>query len=118
VRLLVGEREPAIADDHLLAGRHEVDAIGLDRHALLDEDHRHVGVARDQLGHQAAEVRRQVLHDDERHAGRLRERREQLLERLEPAGRRADADDSRVGAIVARGHGRCGVVCVHVAAPG
>ena len=49
----------------------------------------------EELVHQALEVRRQVLDDDERHPGVLRQVVEEALERLEPAGGGADAHDVR-----------------------
>jgi hypothetical protein len=94
-RILVGQDQPAIANDHLLARRHQVDVVCLDQHAILGEPHRHVAVPGDQLVHQAPEIRRQMLHDHEGHPGVGRHLREQLLERFEPAGRGPDADDPR-----------------------
>jgi len=41
--------------------------------AELDEVNRRVGVPRQELVHQALEVGRQVLDDDERHPARLRD---------------------------------------------
>ena len=67
--------------------------IGLDRHAVFDEMDRERRMARQQLVHEALEVRRQVLNDHERHAGVLRQVIEEAHERIEPARRRADADD-------------------------
>jgi hypothetical protein len=61
--------------------------------ALRDRNRRHAGEAFQQLVHQALEVRRQVLDDDEGHARIDRHGAEKALQRLQPAGRRADADD-------------------------
>ena len=50
----------------------------------------------EQLVHQALEVGRQVLDDDEGHPACRRQGVEEALERLEPAGGGADADDQEV----------------------
>ena len=50
-------------------GRDQVDVVGLDGHPVLDQVDRQLGVPRQELVHQALEVGRQVLDDDERHAG-------------------------------------------------
>ena len=89
----LAQQQPAARDDHLLLGRNQIDVVGLDRHAVLDEVDRQRGVPRQQLVHQALEVGRQVLDDDERHPGVARDVVEEALERFEAAGRRADADD-------------------------
>ena len=83
LRLLVGEHQVPVADDHLLARRHQVDVVGAHRHVVFRDHDGHLAVARDQLVHQAAEVRRQVLDDHECHAGVGRQRIEQLLEGFE-----------------------------------
>ena len=92
--LLVGKDEVPIANDHLLLRRHQIDVVGLDRHAVLGNDHRHLAVPGDQLVHQAAEVRGQMLDDDEGHPGVGRQTAEQLFERLEAACRSADPDNA------------------------
>ena len=89
------EQQAPAGDDHLLLRRDQVDVVGLDQHAVLDEVDRQLGVPREQLVHQALEVGRQVLDDDERHPGVAREVVEEALERLEAAGGGADADDMR-----------------------
>ena len=91
----LAQEEATAGDDHLLLGRDQVDVVGLDEHPVLDEVNRQIGVASEELVHEALEVRRQVLDDHERHAARARNVVEERLERLETTGRRADADDVR-----------------------
>ena len=91
--ILLAQQQPPARDDHLLLRRDQVDVVGLDRHPVLDEVDRQLGVPREQLVHQALEVGRQVLDDHERHPGVVRDVVEEALEGLEPAGRCADADD-------------------------
>ena len=95
-RIPVAQQQPPLADDHLLHRRQQVDGVRLDQHLVLGLADRHRRPPRQQLVHQALEVRRQVLEDDERHPGVGREVREQPFERLEPAGRCADADDVKL----------------------
>ena len=57
----------------------EIDVVGLDEHPVLDEVDRQLGVPSEELVHQALEVGREVLDDDERHpacpAGTLSKKR-------------------------------------------
>jgi hypothetical protein len=92
--ILVGEHEPAAADDDLLAWRQEIHVVGLDLEPVLGALHRHGRVPRQELGHQALVVGREVLHDHERHAEVARHAREQLLERLQAPGGGPHAHDS------------------------
>ena len=62
----------------------------------------HRGPPAEQLVHQALEVGRQVLQDDEGHPGVGREPREEPLERFKSAGRCADPDDMEPGFSLAR----------------
>ena len=101
-RIAVAQQQPPLPDDHLLHRRQQVDRVRLDRHVVLGLADRHRRPPRQQLVHQALEVRRQVLQDDERHAGVGGQLREQPFERLEPAGRRADADDVESPLVLAR----------------
>jgi hypothetical protein len=100
-RVLVGQQQVAAGQDHVLARRDEVDVVRLDRDAvghLLDRD---AGPPRQQLDHPALEVGGQVLQHDEGHSAGLRHGREQRLERLQAARRRADADDRQRGLCLA-----------------
>jgi hypothetical protein len=74
--------------------------VGLDRHPVLDQVDRQLGVAGEQLVHQALEVWRQVLDHDERHAGVGRQVVEEPGRWIEAAGRSTDTHH------VARGHPR------------
>ena len=67
-RIAVVQQQPPLPDDHLLHRRQEVDRVRLDQHLVLGLPDRHRRPPRQQLVHQALEVRRQVLQDDERHA--------------------------------------------------
>jgi hypothetical protein len=84
VGFLVGQPEMLVANDHLLAGWHQIDVVRFDVHPVCRDHHGHVAAPCDELVHETAEVRREVLHDHERHARIGRQCREQLLQRLEP----------------------------------
>ena len=79
-RIPVVQQQPAPPDDHLLHRRQQVDRVRLDRHVVLGLPDRHRRAARQQLVHQALEVRGQVLQHDERHAGVGREVGEEAFE--------------------------------------
>lgn len=101
-RLLVGQQQVAAREDHVLAGGYEIDVVRLDQDAvghLLDRDARPPG---EQLDHPALKVGREVLEDDEGHAAIHRHGREQGLERLQAASRRADADDGQTSRLSRR----------------
>ena len=78
---------------HRGVGRDHEDGVGRDRDAIgrLDDPHR--GGPAEQLGQHALVVRRQMLNEHKRHAGVRRATREEILERLKPPRRRANADD-------------------------
>ena len=78
---------------HVLVGRDHVDAVRLDLHPVPDLRDLHRGEALEQLGHDPLVRRVQVLDDDEGQAAAVRHVPEELLQRLQPAGRGADADD-------------------------
>jgi hypothetical protein len=84
-----------------LAGASSVDAVRFDLEIVLGLADSHLRPPRQQLIHQALEVGREVLQDDERHTRVGGKRREQPLERLEAAGRGADGD-LEVGLYVGR----------------
>jgi hypothetical protein len=79
--------------------------VGLDHHAILDEVNGQLGAAPEDLVHQALEVRRKVLDDDERHPALHRDVVEEMLERLQPAGRSADPHHVRRRGWQHRAHG-------------
>ncbi len=93
--IALAQEQPSARDDHLLLRRDQIDVVGLDRHAVLDEMDRQPGVSRQQLVHQALEVGREVLNDDEGHPGLARHVVEEAFERVEPPRRRADPHDAR-----------------------
>jgi hypothetical protein len=80
-------------DDHAPVRRDYVDVVRLDRRLFVNLHDRHFRRPRQDFRQGAGVRGRQVLHQDERHAGIGRQRLEQLRERLQPAGRGADADD-------------------------
>ena len=89
----------AVQAGQVLVGRDHVDAIGLNDQAIRDLGDRHAGGAADEFGEDALVVRGQVLDEHEGHAG-IRERRQsgkKSLERGQPAGRGAEADDGKRG---------------------
>jgi hypothetical protein len=98
--IALAEEQPAAGDDHLLLGWDQVDVVGLDQHAVLDEMDGEIGVTSEQLVHQALEVRREVLDDHEGHAAGQGHVVEERFERLEPSCRCADADDIRCRSVV------------------
>ena len=101
----LAEEEAAARDDHLLLGGDEIDVVRRDGHPVLDELDRQLRMPREQLVHQAAKVGGQVLDDDVRHPALAGRAVEESLERLEPAGGGADADDERRRGCVRAGQG-------------
>ena len=96
--LLVDERD-------VRARRRGVDVVAFERGLVAQLCDRHPRVGAEQLRRQAHPIGREVLDYDERGADRLGDALDELDERLESAGRRADADhrDRRYGrASVAR----------------
>ena len=82
---------------HVVIGRDDVGAIDPDRHAVLDLEDLHAGIAPDQFGENALVVRRQMLDQHEGHP-RVdvgRHAREKGLERRQTTGRGTDADDRK-----------------------
>ena len=67
--------------------------VRLDRRLFVHLHDRHFRRPRQDFRQGAGVRRRQVLHHDERHAGIGWQRLEQLRQRIQPAGRCADADD-------------------------
>ena len=64
--------------------RDQVDVVGLDRHPVLDQVDRQLGVTGQELVHHAFEVGRQVLDDHERHPGVPRQVVEEALDGSSP----------------------------------
>ncbi len=92
-RRLRQEVQHAVEDRDVLARRDDVDAVGLHRLAIRDLRDGHRGRALEQLHHRALVRGVEVLDDDVGHPAARRHVPEELLERLEAPGRRADADD-------------------------
>ena len=82
-----------VQDGHVFVGRDHIDAVRCDLLAVPDLDDRHGGGALEQLHHDALVGRVQVLDDDKGHAAACRHVPQKQLQRLEPPGRGADADD-------------------------
>jgi hypothetical protein len=87
------QRQLAVGQDHALVRRDQVDAIGLDGHALSGLDDRHRRFAAQDLRHLALGVRLQVHDEQQGHLRVGREMPQELGERLQAARRGADADD-------------------------
>ena len=74
-------------------GRNDIDVVGLDRQVVRHFAHRE-GSGLGQQARQCAFPRRvEMLHHHEGHIGVCRQMLEQLRERLQTTGRRADTDD-------------------------
>ena len=83
--------------------RNDVDAVGLNDHAILDFEDRQARVAAIEFGEDALVIRVEVLHEHEGHAGTcgelaesvgvLRHAGEERFKRRQSARRRANADD-------------------------
>ena len=82
-----GQAEHAAGDGHVLVGRDDVDAVGLDGHALSGLDDRHGRVPGEQLDHQAFVRGVEVGDEDEGDTAVRGHGGEKLLEGVEPAGR-------------------------------
>jgi hypothetical protein len=93
--VLLAQEQTAAGDDHLVLGRDQIDVLRLDRHPVLHEMDRQLGVPRQELVHHALEVGRQVLNDHERQARSLGQVVEEAFDRFEAAGGGADPHDVR-----------------------
>ena len=60
-----GQAQHAAGDGHVLVGRDDVNAVGLDRHAVRRFDHRHLRVPREQFDHQAFVLGIEMRHEHE-----------------------------------------------------
>ena len=92
VRIGVDEPEFAVVDLQVLARRDHIHVVCLDDRVILNLRHRQLRLRLDQLRQLALVIRREVLDEHERHVRLRRQRREERLERPQPAGRRADPD--------------------------
>jgi len=95
-RLLQREEvQHAAEDGDVAVGRDHVDAPGLDLHPILHLHDGHLAGALQQLDEDGLVGRVEVLDHDERHVAALGHVAQELLERLQPSGRRADPDDGK-----------------------
>jgi hypothetical protein len=87
--------ERPVQQRHVLAGGDHVDVVRLHGDAVLGLRHGHARRALEQLDEHPLVRRIEVLHDDEGHVRLARHVLEEELERLQAAGRGADADDRK-----------------------
>ncbi|RIH78425.1 hypothetical protein Mterra_03670 [Calidithermus terrae] len=87
------EADVAVFDRQVLGGRDDVDVLGLDGDRPGDLGDRHRRADLEDLGEVALVPLREVQHDHEGHAVGRGHGREELLQRVDPPGRGADADD-------------------------
>ncbi|MDO3377294.1 hypothetical protein M3027_04065 [Geoalkalibacter halelectricus] len=88
-----GGAQPASGYGQVGLRGNQVNIVGPDLHAVTGAMNRHGGVARQKIVHHALEVGGEMLDDDERHAALGRHVIKKLLQRRQPAGRGAQADD-------------------------
>ena len=79
-------------DFQIVFGRDHVDMVAPYTHAVLRFHHGHRRVLPEDVRQKALVVRRQVLDDDERHPRIFGKKSQELLQRLQSARGRADAD--------------------------
>ncbi len=87
--------QPAALDRERGIGRDDVEVVARDRHPVLGLQHRHPGVAAEQLHQHARPLGQQMLHQHEGQATVRRQVLEEGLVGLEPTRRGADADDQQ-----------------------
>ena len=100
--VVVGQHQPAALDGQILFGRDQIDMVGPDGHAVLGLPHRHFGVLGKDVRHQALVIGGEVLDHHKAQPAVGRHIVEELLQGLQPAGGRADADDGGGDAGVVR----------------
>ena len=89
-----------VQNGHVLVGGDHIDAVRLDLHPVPDLENLHPGGALEQFGHDPLVGRVQVLDDDKGHAALFRHMPQELLQRLQPAGGGADADNGEEEALL------------------
>ncbi len=97
VHRALAEQETPARDDHLDLRRHQVDGPRLEHHFVGGPANGQLGVPRQELVHPRLEVRREMLNDHDRRVERGRQARHHFLQRLQAAGRRAEADHGQPG---------------------
>jgi hypothetical protein len=80
---------------HILVGWDHVDAVRLDPHPVPDLEYLHPGGTLEQFGHDPLVRRVEVLDDDKGHAAVFGHMTQELLQRLQPAGRGTNADNRK-----------------------
>ena len=87
--------QPAVEDSHVAIRRDDVDMVRLHQHLVHRFQYRHGGAALQDLRQDAGVAGVQMRHQHEGHAAVGGRVLEELLERLQPAGRGAQADDGK-----------------------
>ena len=86
------EVQDTVEDGHIPVGRDHIDAVRLDTHPVPDLEHLHARRALEKFGHDTLVRRVQMLDDDKGQAAFFRHMPQELFQRLQSAGRSADAD--------------------------
>nr|WP_300442571.1 hypothetical protein [Zoogloea sp.] len=84
-----------VKNRHVPIGRNDVHVIGLDLKLIHRLEHRHGGRALKEFGEQADMPGIEMRHQHEGHPAVCRAGPEEVFERLQPAGRRADTDNAQ-----------------------
>ena len=87
--------QAAVVHIQLLVRRNDVDVVGRNVGRLRDLGHRDGRVALQQGGRVALGIRQQVEDNHERHAGIRGCVRQEVRQRLQPAGRRAEPHERK-----------------------
>ena len=83
--------EGAVQDGHVLVRRDDEDLVGRDFHPVVGLKDFHLGIPADQVGHHAFVFGGEVGYKDEGHPRIRRHVLEEVLNRVETAGGRANA---------------------------
>ena len=95
-RGIVREAERTVLHRHEFFGRDEIDGVRFHLHAVFRLRHGHAGILGEDIGHKALVVRGKVLDHHKAQPAVVWHMAEKLLQCLQPAGRRAQANDERV----------------------
>jgi hypothetical protein len=82
-----------VQDGHVFVWRYHIDAIRLDLHPVPDLENLHAGDPLEQFGHDPFMGRVEVLDNDKGQTAPFRHPAQKLLQRFQPAGGGADADN-------------------------
>ncbi len=94
--LFLRSGQPAVLDAKDGVGRHDIDVVDLDRHAVGGDMHRQIRIAAHDLMQETFPVGTEMGHDDEREPRLWRQAAKKSLKRFDAASRRAKADDGKV----------------------